>query len=120
MDRLRRRADLQRVFREGRRFPTSTVMLHARPRAAEEADEGGLRLAVVAGRKCGDSVTRNRARRIIREACRVLLRDMHGPWDLILVVRTEALEQPFDLRLRTLHELFIRAGLLPGNVTITT
>jgi ribonuclease P protein component len=112
MDRIRRGADIQRVYREGRRFQTAVVTLHARRRKPEEALQG-LRLTVVAGRKFPNAVARNRARRILREASRLLLAGLDEPWDLVLVARTDALNQPFRERLQTLRDVFCKAELLP-------
>jgi RNase P protein component len=52
----------------------------------------------------------------MREASRVLLREAHDPWDVVVVVRPEAAEQPYQDRLAGLAELLRRAGLLPDKV----
>ncbi len=97
-------------------------MLHARRRGPDEtASEGlpagrleGPRLAVSAARRFPSAITRNRARRVIREAARVLLRDVQDPWDLLLVVRPEETERRYPDRLGALAELFQRAGVIVG------
>jgi ribonuclease P protein component len=71
---------------------------------------------VVAGKRFPSAVARNRARRVTREACRVLLRDAQEPWDLVLVVRAEAVEQPYQQRLGGLAGLFRRAGVLSDKI----
>ena len=71
-------------------------------------------MAVVAAKRFRGAVARNRARRIVREASRVLLREAEEPWDLALVVRPEALEQPYQERVAALAELFRRGGVEPG------
>jgi ribonuclease P protein component len=111
VDRLRRGADIQRVYREGRRFSDAMVTLHARRRSAEEPAPG-IRLTVVAGRKFPNAVTRNRARRILREASRLLLAGVNEPWDLVLVARTVALDRPYKERVQLLHDLFSKADVL--------
>jgi len=68
---------------------------------------------VVAGKKFAGAVPRNRARRITREASRALLRGVSEPWDLVLVVRTEVLDQPHRKLLAELEMLMRRASVLP-------
>jgi ribonuclease P protein component len=63
--RLRRRGEFQTVFDKGQRiqgrFFTLLVLRNEKP---------GSRLGIVASRKLGDSVRRNRAKRLIRELFR--------------------------------------------------
>ena len=93
---------------------SGALTLHARRRGPEEAVSGGPRLAVAAARRFPTAVARNRARRIIREAISVLLRDTQDPWDLVLVVRPEAVDLGYQDRLGSLAELLSRAGVMVG------
>jgi len=110
---LRRKSDIRRALQEGRRFHSPQAVLHARPRREEDRGTAGIRLTVVAGRRFGNAVLRNRARRIIHEASRALLRDGAGAWDLLVVARPSALEQSYDSRVTTLRALLQQAGVLP-------
>ena len=73
----------------------------------------GPRLTVIAGRSFRSAVARNRARRTLREVSRVLLGDTQEPYDILIVARPDALDQPYQARLQTLTDLFGRACLLP-------
>lgn len=119
MERLCRRRDLDRVFREGRRFPAPWVVLQVRARGREEGVPALLRVAVVPGRGFPNAVSRNRARRVVREACRAATRAVKGAWDLVLVVRPEAAEVPHPERVRVVSELLRRAGVLGEEMTTT-
>jgi len=93
VERLRKRADFERVYREGRRVrhPIATIIARRRP-------DGALRFAVVAGRRLGGAVVRNRLRRRIRETGRTLLAEKAG-WDLIVLPTPGALRaSPAELR----------------------
>ncbi|MCP5110158.1 MAG: ribonuclease P protein component [bacterium] len=68
---LRGRSDFQRVFRTGSRLRSGGVTVVATP-----GQPGAPRVGVVAGRRIGGAVARNRAKRRMREAlARVRLRD---------------------------------------------
>ncbi|HEX7019275.1 MAG TPA: ribonuclease P protein component [Gemmatimonadaceae bacterium] len=63
--RLRHRGEFQRVFDQGRRLHGRYFTIIVAP-SASSAD----RLGIVASRKLGNAVTRNRAKRLIREVFR--------------------------------------------------
>ena len=113
MQRLHRESDIKRVFREGCRFHSPVAVLHARRRSGEQRTLPGPRLTVIAGRSFPTAVARSRARRILREVSRILLKDTRDPCDLLVVASPEALAQPYQARLQTLADLFRRAKLLP-------
>lgn len=64
--RIRRRGEFQHVFETGRRAHGRLLTL-----VAAGAKGPSTRLGVVASRKFGNAVTRNRAKRLIREVFRV-------------------------------------------------
>jgi len=63
--RVRRRAEFQRVFDASRRAKGRYLTV-----LVAENDSGVSRLGIVASRKLGDAVRRNRAKRLIREVFR--------------------------------------------------
>lgn len=74
-----RTAGVQRVFRDGRPVHGTRMVLFVAP--------GSGQFALVAGRKVGGAVERNRARRVLRAALReVAPRGMEGH-DIVLVAR---------------------------------
>ena len=83
-DRLRRSADVQRALRRGRSRGGELLAVHTLPRPAEE-DVPGARLTVVASRRVGGAVRRNRAKRLLREAARA--RAWRPGLDVVLVAR---------------------------------
>ena len=83
-DRLRRSADVRRALRRGRSRGGALLALHILPRPAEEVVPGA-RLTVVASRRVGGAVRRNRAKRLLREAARG--RSWRAGLDVVLVAR---------------------------------
>ena len=103
--RLRRRAEFQKVFDSGQRirgrFITLLVASGQAPRA---------RLGIVASRKLGDSVRRNRAKRLIREIFRKSTQlDDSRSVDVVVIPRVEL----FDATYLSLQEDF-RGALARG------
>ncbi len=50
---------------------------------------GGCRVGITTSKKIGNAVARNRARRVIREAYRLLMPQIQGNYDLVFVARTK-------------------------------
>ena len=97
--RLRRGEDIARVRAQGIARNDRLFSLRAL-----SSDQPAVRLAVSASRGVGGAVKRNRARRRLREAVRMVLHDLptvSGPrgMDLVLFARPAALDIPAaDLR----------------------
>jgi ribonuclease P protein component len=71
------------------------------------------RYGVVAGRKSGGSVQRNRLKRVTREALRGLHPDLRPGYDLVVIIRGTVEELPGSAEAqRLLTRMLRRAGLL--------
>lgn len=56
---------------------------------------GHDRLGIIASRKIGGAVARNRAKRLIREAFRLNKRPSNGGADIIIIPRAQLADAPF-------------------------
>lgn len=101
MLRLQRRADIHSVLHQGARFFLPWGVAHARPRGRQDA---APRVAFFTTRGFPGAVSRNRARRLVREALRVALAEVLPPWDVIFVLRPQVLTTTHPARLQTIRE----------------
>ena len=80
---------------------------------ANASDPPANRYAVVAGRKSGGAVQRNRLKRVTREALRGLHPRLRPGYDLVVIVRGTVEELPGTAAAHVLlQRLLTRAGLL--------
>ena len=83
--RLTRSEDFKRVRRFGKSYAHPLVVLIVLE--GEKSDTPRVRVGVAAGRTVGTAVTRNRAKRILREAIRPFLPNIASNLDLVLIAR---------------------------------
>jgi len=105
-ERLKRRSDIQAVFNRGKSIGCQGAKLFL------------LKNSLIYNRICftfsrgfGNAVKRNRARRLGREAYRLLQPRLNGGYDLVLLVFPE-IQASLATRTRQLEFLFSKAGLL--------
>ncbi|MBI5649506.1 MAG: ribonuclease P protein component [Chloroflexi bacterium] len=79
---LRRGAEFQRAWDEGKAWSHPRVILRARANGMTTC-----RFGFVAGKKIGSIAARNRAKRLLREAVRRHLPRIAPGWDLIWIAR---------------------------------
>lgn len=98
--RLRRSRELDAVFSSRLAAHGRAVVVHGRHRG----DDQPARWTVVAGRKVGGAVARNRAKRRLRAALRAAA--LPNGWDIVAVARSRAVSARFDdLQAETAHQV---------------
>lgn len=109
-DRIKKGWEYRRVYDQAR-------ARHGRLIVVFVLREEGLtrRAGAVAGRKVGGAVARNRARRLLREAWRLLKQDFPpAGFQIVFVAKKGCAEQSLDAITREMSQLLARAGLPPG------
>jgi ribonuclease P protein component len=77
---------------------------------------GEIRLGITASRKVGNAVTRNRARRRLRAAARLVLPTNAAPGhDYVLIGRAATLERPFAMLVADLQSALRRLRAVRAN-----
>ena len=77
-----------------------------------EAEDAALRLGVVASRKTGEAVARNRSRRRLREAFRLNRHRFHGKVDIVLIARRSIVSASWKDVEEELLRLALKEGML--------
>jgi ribonuclease P protein component len=98
--RLRATREFVACLRRGRAAGDSIVTVHLLTKS-----RGPSRLGVAVGRRIGGPVTRNRVKRLMREAVRPIMAEPTDPFDLVLVARSGAQGVSFDRIAKSVRRL---------------
>ncbi|HEX3347091.1 MAG TPA: ribonuclease P protein component [Acetobacteraceae bacterium] len=106
--RLKRRADFLRVAAKGRKAPAGGLVLQALARP----DDGPARIGFTVTKKVGNAVVRNRTRRRLKEAARLVLAETPvAGADLVLIGRDGTRARKFTDLLEDLKRALRRTGV---------
>ena len=109
METIKSSAEITRLFNEGKRVTTPELSLIVLRNEGQHDHQG--RVAFIAGKKLGNAVWRNRAKRRMREACRTVGGPFAG-YDVAFVARKKATETPYAELVKNLQVKVKKAGLL--------
>lgn len=79
---LRRKSDFSAIYNRGKSIGGRCVVIFYR-----KNDLPYKRRAFLASKKVGNSVERNRARRLMKESCRLLIPELKDEYDYIFIAR---------------------------------
>jgi ribonuclease P protein component len=105
--RLRHSADFARLRREGKAYRHRWMLLSVCPN-----DLDHNRYGFVTSKALGNAVTRNRTKRLLREAIHNLHPHLQTHYDVVVVARRAVVGQPYADVLRIVHDLANEAGLV--------
>ena len=106
--RIKQSRDFARVRAQGERLAGSCAVANWRRLEPESRS----RLGTVTSGKLGNAVTRNRARRLLREVFRRHQHELARPVELVLVARHHIVGKPFDRVEKDVLTTLRKAGLL--------
>ncbi|MCO5223620.1 MAG: ribonuclease P protein component [Thermomicrobiales bacterium] len=114
--RLREDWDVRNARARGKAFAQGPIVIRVFPHPDNPIPN---RYAVVAGKKVGKAHERNRCKRLVREAIRVLHPSTKPGHDVVVIIRGGVDELTgYDIAYQTLESLFRRARLLEGTVAM--
>jgi ribonuclease P protein component len=93
--RLRKHADYQRVYREGRKQFSTSMSYFFALRAQESPAPAGPRVGLTTGKVLGKAVERNRIKRRMRDIVRRRVELVHANVDIVLHPRKSVLTMEF-------------------------
>ncbi len=95
------------LYKKGKSSVSPYVVVYAAPNRKKE-----IRIGITAGKKIGGAVSRNRAKRLIREAVYPLYNRFHQGHDYIFVARTKTLKlKSYELS-KELERIMSGGGLI--------
>ena len=77
-------------------------------------DLGKTRFGLATGRKLGTAVVRNRVRRRLRGALRVMAPSFQPGWDVLIIARPAIVGADHDALVGALRRTLVRGGVLGG------
>ena len=112
--RLKYRRQFLHVARKGQKYATPGLVLQAQKRSQLEAEIGKeeIRVGYTVTRKVGKAVIRNRARRRLRAAVEIVLRD-HGKrgYDYVVIGRAKTPGRQFGALIEDLYFALKKLGM---------
>jgi ribonuclease P protein component len=102
--RLKVRREFDAVFKEGKKGVGRALVIYALPN-----ELGFNRLGLAVGKKAGNSVRRNRIKRMIREAFRLETPSLPAGFDIVCIPRTSGFPEKATELIPLFRETFLRA-----------
>ena len=94
---LKKRTELVRIAKNGRKFITNGLVLQVWERPQENSFDDVIRVGFTTTKKVGNAVKRNRVRRRLRVLARLILPQFGTKGcDYVLIGRTATYDKPFD------------------------
>ena len=104
---LRRKSDFSAIYNRGKSIGGSCVVIFYRKNNLPYS-----RQAFLASKKVGNSVRRNRARRLMKESCRLIIPELKEGYDYIFIARNTITKLKCADVKKTIEAAVKKAGLV--------
>lgn len=109
LTKIKENRDFRRAYKKGKSFVCPYIAVYVNKNRSKN-----VRLGITAGKKIGNAVCRNRAKRVIFAAFRSFAGEITPGYDFVIVARTRILSvKSTDVAL-SLKKILHSAGVLPG------
>ncbi len=104
---LRNKTDFDKLYKQGKSVGDKYVVVFVRPNGKEI-----VRTAFLASKKVGNSVERNRARRLMKESYRLSLADVLKGVDVVFIARNTIKDKKQKEVERSMNAALTKVGIL--------
>lgn len=111
-ERLKKSWEFQRAYKNGKKYWDAYFVIYV-----YNTQFRNSRLGITVSKKVGKSVQRNRVKRLIREAFRMLKVELQQHYDIVVVGRNTACSLSVNQVRDSLYKLFHRASILKKGET---
>lgn len=106
--RLKKDFDFQRVFKKGRSVANRQLVLYVYPKP----EQVHFRVGLSVGKRIGNAVTRNRIKRLLRQALLELEDQINHEFDFVLIAREDILTKNLEEIKKSILHVMKLAGIL--------
>lgn len=104
---IKTNSDFRRAYMRGKSYTNPALVTYVIKNRA-----GICRMGITASKKIGNAVERNRARRVIREAFRMIDKPIKGNYDIVFVARTKTVFKKSTDIYNVMISTLTQAGLI--------
>lgn len=111
-EKVKSKKDFQKIFNSGKRYSNSLISIVFKHNQEASGKDLVRRVGIIASRKAGNAVQRNRLKRLIRETFRIGKKDFKGAVDLVVILKPAAKDATRDAFLTGFLDLCKKAHLI--------
>ena len=104
---LKENRDFRRAYSRGKSYVSPFIAVYVNKNRCNK-----VRLGITAGKKIGNAVSRNRAKRVITAAFRENLPKIKPEYDFVIVARTRILQVKSTVVAASLEKILVDAGVV--------
>ena len=106
---MKRNKTFRYVYRKGKSVPSKMLVM-----IYNKSKTGMVKVGFSVSKRIGNSVTRNRIKRRLREAFRPFIPDVKPGYDIIFIARDAVKDAEFDQISAAMEGMLTKAGLMAG------